>query len=127
MKTAASLLFGLLIAGILSYLATYESEYGYLWMIILVLAVIGEFALIANMRKRSSGNIEAGNQDNQDKMEGNEKIDFAKNSPTINPEELDEPPQVKPIDLTGNVFEHNFETLEDDLSFLKKEKESDED
>lgn len=125
MKTLFSVIIGLLIAAILSYLAIYESEYAYFWMMILAFAIIGEFALIASMRKRGSGDIEIGKQDS---IEEAEKIDFSKNSPTINPDELDGPPQVKPIDLTGNVFEHNFETLEEDLSFLKKdEKHSDED
>lgn len=115
MKVALSLFIGFFIAAILFYFAAYEDEFSYLWMVILLFAIVGEFALIANMRKRGSGKLQS--NDGEDST----KVDFSKNSPTINPEDMEEPPMVKPIDLTGNVFEHNFETLEDDLSFLKKE------
>lgn len=120
MKIFLHLAFSTLIAGILCYLGVNNPDYGYVWFIILLFAVIGEFAFLANMRKRSSGDYESSIDD---KHLYDEKIDFAKNSPTINPQDLLNQPPVKPIDLTGNVFEHNVETLEEDLGFLKNEEE----
>tara|TARA_Y100000768_G_scaffold311886_1_gene246527 strand:- start:15409 stop:15810 length:402 start_codon:yes stop_codon:yes gene_type:complete len=76
--------------------------------ILIAITVTGFLSLMALMKRTGSGPMEG---------EGAEEIDFSKNSPTVDPKDAKE---VKPIDYTGNVFEHNFETLEEDLSFLDK-------
>ena len=35
----------------------------------------------------------------------------------------DQKVDVKPIDMTGNVFQHNFESIEEDFSNMKKSEE----
>lgn len=78
--------------------------------LLIAISVTGFLSLMALMKRTGSGPIQEG--------EDYEEIDFSKNSPTVSREEAKD---VKPIDYTGNVFEHNFETLEEDLSFLNDE------
>jgi len=78
--------------------------------LLIAISVTGFLSLMSLMKRTGSGPIQEG--------EEYEEIDFSKNSPTVSKEDAKE---VKPIDYTGNVFEHNFETLEEDLSFLNEE------
>jgi hypothetical protein len=84
-------------------------------VILIIFSVSGFLTLMSLMKRSGSGKISSGRED----CEGQEgPIDFSKHSPTVSKEEAIE---VKPIDLTGNVFEHNFETMEEDLDFLNGE------
>ena len=92
----------------------FERIVGTSWagVILTIISVVGFLSLMSLMRRTGSGPI------NEDEAES--EVDFSLNSPTVAREDALE---VKPIDLTGNVFEHNEETLKEDLEFLKKDKE----
>lgn len=86
-------------------------------VILMTISITGFLSLMSLMKRSSSGKLE-------DDGHAPEKIDFSQNSPTVPREEAGE---VKPIDMAGNIFEHNEDTLKDDLSFLdsdKKDKKS---
>jgi len=87
-------------------------------IILTIISISGFLSLMSLMKRSSSGNIA------DDENHSPEEIDFSLHSPTVPREEVRE---VKPIDLTGNVFEHNEETLKDDLSFLENQNEDDKD
>ncbi len=95
----------------------FERIVGTSWagVILTIVSVVGFLSLMSLMKRSGSGSIS-----DEDYEEEYEEIDFSKNSPTVSREEAKE---VRPIDLTGNVFEHNKETMESDLDFLKKDKE----
>ncbi len=86
-------------------------------IILIVITLTGFLSLMSLMKRRSSGPISKDEQDS-------EQIDFSKNSPTV---PRDQAREVKPIDLTGNVFHHNDETLKEDLSFLDYPTKKDDD
>lgn len=102
-----------MILGFAFYLKRYREEESLLYYLTLFFVMGAEFYLMWRIRERGSGEIES--EDGQE-----EQIDFSKNSPTINIGEMD-----KPIDLTGNVFEHNIETMKEDLGFLEESKNDD--
>ena len=91
----------------------FERVVGTSWagVILTIISVVGFLSLMSLMRRTGSGPISE---------EESEEVDFSLNSPTVAREDA---PEVKPIDLTGNVFEHNEESLKEDLDFLKKDKE----
>lgn len=93
----------------------FEAYVGRTWatIILTIISISGFLSLMSLMKRSSSAKIIT------DKKESDVKIDFSQNSPTVPREEARE---VKPIDLTGNVFEHNEETLKDDLAFLDQNK-----
>jgi len=87
-------------------------------IILSIISISGFLSLMSLMKRSSSGKI------SDDENSSPEKIDFSAHSPTVPREEVRD---VKPIDLTGNVFEHNEETFKDDLSFLENQNDDDED
>ncbi len=86
-------------------------------LIFIVISLTGFLSLMSLMKRRGSGPIEKDEEDSEQEY----PIDFSKNSPTV---PKDQAKEVKPIDLTGNVFEHNNETLKEDLDFLDEDENS---
>lgn len=89
----------------------FEAIVGRTWatIILSIISISGFLSLMSLMKRTSSGKMST------DEDHSQVQVDFSQNSPTVPREEAGE---VKPIDLTGNVFEHNEETLKDDLAFL---------